>query len=155
MWNNLVLFAQIPGGGEWLDTNKWMLIGGGVILLVGIFFLVIFISFLRLWMQCFLTGAKISIWDLIGMKLPNVDYGMIVRQKISLVQAGVKVSTQAMEVAEAAVPLALAYAFRSGHLGVMDYFNMRNAIPGTDKASGTAPAINAARNDRAAFPGPP
>src|SRR5207253_8796353 len=90
------LFAQ-NGLGETLDKNKWMLIGGGVILLVGIFFLVIFFSFLRLWIQCFLTGAKISIWDLIGMKLRNVDYGMIVRQKISLVQAGVKVSRQDME----------------------------------------------------------
>ena len=73
------------------------LIGGVVILLVGIFFLVIFFSFLRLWIQCFLTGAKISILDLIGMKLRNVDYSMIVRQKIALVQAGVKVSTQEME----------------------------------------------------------
>src|SRR6185295_14988303 len=54
-------------------------------------------SFLRLWIQCLLTGARIGIWDLIGMKLRNVDYGMIVRQKISLVQAGVKVSTQEME----------------------------------------------------------
>jgi uncharacterized protein YqfA (UPF0365 family) len=86
-----------PGSGEWLDKNKWMLIGGGVILLVGIFFLVIFFSFLRLWIQCFLTGAKISIWDLVGMKLRNVDYGMVVRQKISLVQSGVKISTQEME----------------------------------------------------------
>src|SRR5438067_1696285 len=94
MRNTVVLFAQNT---DWFDKNKWMLIGGGVLLLIGIFFLVIFFSFLRLWIQCFLTGAKISIWDLIGMKLRNVDYGMIVRQKISLVQAGVKVSTQEME----------------------------------------------------------
>jgi uncharacterized protein YqfA (UPF0365 family) len=97
MTNLIVLFAQNQSGGEWLDNNKWMLIGFGVIGLIGIFFMVIFFSFLRLWIQCFLTGAKISIWDLIGMKLRNVDYGMIVRQKISLVQAGVKISTQEME----------------------------------------------------------
>src|SRR5205085_4882608 len=97
MHNYLVLLAQTKSGGEWLNDNKWVLIGGGVVLLVGIFFLVIFFSFLRLWIQCFLTGAKISIWDLVGMKLRNVDYSMIVRQKISLVQAGVKVSTQEME----------------------------------------------------------
>ena len=69
----------------------------GVVLLVGVFFLIIFFSFLRLWIQCLLTGARISIWDLVGMKLRNVDYAMIVRQKIALVQAGVKVSTQEME----------------------------------------------------------
>src|SRR4051812_27156393 len=89
------LFAQSLT--DLLDNNKWMLLLAAVVVLVGIFFLVIFFSFLRLWIQCFLTGAKISIWDLVGMKLRNVDYGMIVRQKISLVQAGVKVSTQEME----------------------------------------------------------
>src|SRR5256714_271924 len=97
MHNSLVLLAQTKSGGEWLNDNKWVLIGGGVVLLVGIFFLVIFFSFLRLWIQCFLTGAKISIWDLIGMKLRNVDYSMIVRQKISLVQAGTRVETRDLE----------------------------------------------------------
>ncbi len=92
--NHMALFAQQA---TWFDDNKWMLIGGGILLLFGIFFLVIFFSFLRLWIQCFLTGAKISILDLIGMKLRNVDYSMIVRQKIALVQAGVKVATQDME----------------------------------------------------------
>src|SRR4051794_34393493 len=80
-----------------LNSNKWLLLLLAVILLVGVFFLIIFFSFLRLWIQCFLTGARISILDLIGMKLRNVDYAMIVRQKIALVQAGVKVSTQEME----------------------------------------------------------
>src|ERR1041384_6740514 len=93
---HLILLAQ-AGGAEWLAKNKKLLISGGILLLIFLFFLVIFFSFLRLWIQCFLTGAKISIWDLIGMKLRNVDYGMIVRQEISLVQAGVKVSTQELE----------------------------------------------------------
>src|SRR5437763_6153538 len=77
--------------------SAWLVLLGGVILLVGVFFLIIFFSFLRLWIQCLLTGARISIWDLVGMKLRNVDYAMIVRQKIALVQAGVKVSTGEME----------------------------------------------------------
>jgi uncharacterized protein YqfA (UPF0365 family) len=83
--------------GEWLDKNKTWLILGAIGLLLVIFFLVVFFSFLRLWIQSFLTGAKIGIFDLIGMKLRSVDYAMIVRQKIALVQAGVKVSTQDME----------------------------------------------------------
>src|SRR5271170_4790938 len=66
-------------------------------LLVGIFVVVIFFSFIRLWIQSLLTGARISIFDLVGMKLRNVDYGMIVRQKIALVQAGVKLSTEDLE----------------------------------------------------------
>lgn len=89
-----MIFAQT---GRFWENNQWMIIGGGLLLLLGIFFLFVFFSFMRLWIQCFLTGAKISIWDLIGMKLRNVDYGMLVRQKIALIQAGVKVSTQEME----------------------------------------------------------
>src|SRR5947208_4101231 len=95
--NMSVLFAQqqVTPASWW--EQYWPLIGGAIVLLLGIFFLVIFFSFVRLWIQCLLTGAKISILDLIGMKLRNVDYSMIVRQKIALVQAGVKVSTQDME----------------------------------------------------------
>src|SRR6266496_3341391 len=82
---------------QWWEGREVWLIGGAILLLFGIFFMVIFFSFLRLWIQCLLTGAKISIWDLIGMKLRNVDYSMIVRQKIALVQAGVKISTPDLE----------------------------------------------------------
>jgi uncharacterized protein YqfA (UPF0365 family) len=88
------LFAQMKTG---LPENPWLLVGLLVLLLVGIFLTIIFFSFLRTWIQCFLTGAKISIPELVRMKLRNVDYGLIVRQKIALVQAGVRVSTQELE----------------------------------------------------------
>ncbi len=78
-------------------SKYWHLILGGVLVLMFLFFFIIFMSFLRLWIQCFLTSAKIGIFELVGMKLRNVDYPMVVRQKISLVQAGVKVSTQELE----------------------------------------------------------
>src|SRR6516225_7438203 len=84
-------------GANWFEDNKVTVIVGAIVLLIALVFLVIFFSFLRLWIQSFLTGAKIGIFDLIGMKLRSVDYAMIVRQKIALVQAGVKVSTQDME----------------------------------------------------------
>src|SRR5262245_33185850 len=93
---SVALLAQ-RGAGSWLGDNALLLLIGGVVFFFVLFFLVIFFSFLRLWIQCLLTGAKIGIWDLVGMKLRNVDYGMIVRMKIALVQAGVKVSTPEME----------------------------------------------------------
>ena len=44
--------------------------------------------------------------------------------------------------AEAEVPLAMAEAFRSGHLGIMDYYKLRNITADTDMrnaiATGTA-----------------
>src|SRR5579885_2857706 len=91
----MTIFAQNLS--ELFDSGKWMMLVVAVLLLIGVFFLIVFFSFLRLWIQCFLTGARISIWDLVGMKLRNVDYSMIVRQKIALVQAGVKVTTQELE----------------------------------------------------------
>src|SRR5438552_14126699 len=92
-----MLLAQQRTVGEWLSTNQVWLIVGGIILVIGVFFLIIFFSFVRLWIQCLLTGAKIGILDLVGMKLRNVDYSLIVKQKIRLVQAGVTVTTQEME----------------------------------------------------------
>ncbi len=83
--------------GDFDPANLWLVIGGIVVVVLGILFLVIFFSFVRLWIQSLLTGAKISILDLVAMKLRNVDFSMIVRQKIALVQSGVKVDTKDLE----------------------------------------------------------
>src|SRR5438552_9187640 len=81
-----------------LSTRDMLLLGlAGVGILVGLIVLLIFFNFFQLWIQSFLTGAKIGIVDMVRMKLCKVDYSMIVRQKIALVQAGVKVATQEME----------------------------------------------------------
>jgi uncharacterized protein YqfA (UPF0365 family) len=89
-----LLLANGPAG---LSDNPWVWIAGGVGLLVGVLFLFVFFSFVQLWIQCLLTGARIGIIDMVRMKLCKVDYAMIVREKIKMVQAGVKVSTQEME----------------------------------------------------------
>ncbi|WP_020475906.1 flotillin-like protein FloA [Zavarzinella formosa] len=90
------LFAQGKGGN--LDGGQiWILVVAGIALLVFLFMLILFFSFVRLYIQSLLTGAKIGIFDLIGMKLRNVDYQMVVRQKIALIQSGVKVTTEDLE----------------------------------------------------------
>src|SRR5437899_12456466 len=96
--NHLALFAQNnnPNVVDWL-RQYWPFLAIAVVALFLLIGGIIFISFLRLWIQCWLTGAKIGILDLVGMKLRNVDYNMIVKQKIALVQAGVKVGTQELE----------------------------------------------------------
>jgi uncharacterized protein YqfA (UPF0365 family) len=88
-------FAQNPSPNFLADN--WPLVLGGIGLIVGLIVLFVFFSFVQLWIQSFLTGARIGIVDMVRMKLCKVDYSMIVRQKIALVQAGVKVSTQEME----------------------------------------------------------
>jgi uncharacterized protein YqfA (UPF0365 family) len=79
------------------QVAPWVYVVAGVGIIVGLVFLFIFFSFVQLWIQCLLTGARVGILDMVRMKLCKVDYAMIVRQKIALVQAGVKVSTQEME----------------------------------------------------------
>ena len=74
-----------------------ILIVAGIAVLIFLVYLFIFFSFIRLWIQALLTKAEIGIGSLIGMKLRNVDYAMIVRQKIALVQAGVRVTTADLE----------------------------------------------------------
>jgi uncharacterized protein YqfA (UPF0365 family) len=39
---------------------------------------------------------------------------------------------------EAEVPLAISQAFREGHLGIMDYYNLRNLQSDTDMRSAIA-----------------
>jgi uncharacterized protein YqfA (UPF0365 family) len=90
------LLAQ-GGGGQISGKDTIWIVVGIILLILGIILIVIFFSFIRLWIQSLLTGAKISILDLVGMKLRNVDYPMIVRQKIAIVQAGIKVSTEDLE----------------------------------------------------------
>jgi uncharacterized protein YqfA (UPF0365 family) len=87
------LFAADPE----FPKEAWYIIAAVVALLILVIFLFIVFSFLRLWVQCFLTRANIGIVDMVRMKLCNVDYAMVVRQKIALVKAGTKISTQEME----------------------------------------------------------
>jgi uncharacterized protein YqfA (UPF0365 family) len=77
--------------------EHWYILVIGLLLVVGLIFLFIFFSFVQLWIQCLFTRAKIGMFDMVRMRLCRVDYAMIVRQKIALVQAGVKVDTKEME----------------------------------------------------------
>lgn len=88
-----LLFAQSMVS----DYRVWMALFGILIIVVGIVLLFVFMSFLNLWIQCVLTRAEISIWSLFWMNLRKVNYEMIVKQKIALVQAGVRVPTARME----------------------------------------------------------
>ena len=97
---SLNLFAQGPkaaAGTTPSNTNIILIIVAAIAALILLVFLFIFFSFVRLWIQSLLTGANIGIGSLIGMKLRNVNYTMIVQQKIALVQAGVKISTPDLE----------------------------------------------------------
>jgi len=85
------------GGKGFLEGVSIWVVGGFILVLLFLFVAFIFLSFLNLWIQALFTGARVGFFDLIGMKLRKVDYPMIVKQKIALVQAGVKVENQDLE----------------------------------------------------------
>jgi uncharacterized protein YqfA (UPF0365 family) len=93
---SLHLFAT-DDVGKLLTENWGITLGIAVAVIIGLIVLLIFFSFVKLWIQAFLAGAKVGFLDMIRMKLLNIDYNMIVRQNIALVQAGVRVSTKEME----------------------------------------------------------
>ena len=60
--------------------------------IAGVFVLVVVLvaaNYARLWIQCWLTRAKIGIADLLGMTFRKVDPRIIVRSKIMAVKAGI------------------------------------------------------------------
>ncbi len=82
---------------EFLNSTNLLVLLALIGILVFGLLLLVFFSFLNLWLQAFLTGARVGFFDLVAMKFRKVDYAMLVRQKIALVQAGVKVSTNDLE----------------------------------------------------------
>jgi uncharacterized protein YqfA (UPF0365 family) len=95
---SFVLLAADAKAGETLGIqNHWFIFGGGILLLFAIIAMIVFFSFMSLWIQCKFTGAGIGMLDLVGMRLRKVDYVMLVRQKIALIQAGVAAPTRELE----------------------------------------------------------
>ncbi len=70
----------------------------GLIILVGLGFLILFIRYFKLWLRAFVTRARISPLAIVFMGLRKVNPNAIVDAKISAVQAGLNdISTAAME----------------------------------------------------------
>ncbi len=61
-------------------------VGLGVVVMLIVF--AVFARYFRLWIQSKMTGARIGIFDLLGMTFRKVNPSVIVRSKIMAVQAG-------------------------------------------------------------------
>ena len=84
-----------------LTTTQMIGIVGGIFVLIFLLIVfVIFAGYFKLWIQSVLTGAGITIWDLLGMTFRKVKPEVIVRSKITLVTAGLDrrdITTGALE----------------------------------------------------------
>ena len=72
-------------------------VGLGILALLGLIILVIISQYLQLWLQAFLSGARVSLLDLIMMRLRKVPPSAIVLNRIMAKKAGIDVPTNMLE----------------------------------------------------------
>lgn len=69
-----------------------MLLGIAALVIIGIF-----LHFLGVWIRALMSGAKVSLWSLVGMKLRRINPALIVDARISIIKAGLQLSTNELE----------------------------------------------------------
>ncbi|HNR32625.1 MAG TPA: flotillin-like protein FloA [Candidatus Hydrogenedentes bacterium] len=77
--------------------NSILLILLVVLGVFGLMFVVVLLSFFRLWLRAWLSGAHVGLWSLVGMSLRRVNSAVIVDSRIMAVKAGVDLKTDELE----------------------------------------------------------
>ena len=72
-----------------------ILLAVGVILII--FLLGVFFYFLGVWVRALMSGARVSIWSLVGMKLRRIPPTLIVDARIQSTKAGLNLTTDQLE----------------------------------------------------------
>ena len=81
-------------------TDSWGPVFWGIMIVVLIALLVVFgvlFQFVGLYVRAYVSGAKVSLFDLVGMKLRKVPAVAIVNSRIQASRAGINVTTPEME----------------------------------------------------------
>ncbi len=78
-------------------TPPWGTIGIGVLVVAVLILGYIFISFFHVWLKALLSGAPVSIFTLIAMRLRSVPYRMVTDERITAAKAGIMISTDELE----------------------------------------------------------
>jgi uncharacterized protein YqfA (UPF0365 family) len=79
------------------STAFWWVALAIVILIIFLFLVLVVGKIFGLWLQALFAGARVTITQLIGMKLRKVDSRLIVLSKIQAVRAGLDISTDNLE----------------------------------------------------------
>lgn len=88
--------------------------------IVVIGFVIIFLHFLGVWIRALMSGARVSLGQLVGMKLRRVPPALIVDARIRLIKAGLSLDTDAIE---------------AHYLAGGDVISVVNALIAADKAN--------------------
>lgn len=112
----------------------WAILLFAVLAVFGLILFGLFLYFLKVWVRAWMSGAPVSIFKLLGMKLRGVPPTLIVDARIMSVKAGIEMDSDALE----------AHYLAGGH--VMDVIN---ALIASDKANIPLPFQRAAAIDLA------
>lgn len=94
------ILLPVAQAGELTTSQIIMLVAVLVVLFIVLAIIGVFLSYFRWWVQSFLTGAGVTLWDLLGMTFRKVKPSVIVPSKIMAVQAGLNdsdLTTRALE----------------------------------------------------------
>ncbi len=80
-----------------MPGNALFIVGVIIAALILLVLVVIVAQFFNLWLQALLSGAPVSIFELIGMRLRKVDPRTIVYSRIRAVKSGIQISTNQLE----------------------------------------------------------
>ena len=80
-----------------MDTGVIITILGAFVLIVFLVFAVYILSFFKLWLQAWLSGAYVGIVTLVAMRLRRVNPAVIVQSRINAVKAGLRIKLDDME----------------------------------------------------------
>ena len=75
----------------------WDVLGFVVVAALALLFLMLIMPVLGLWIQALAANAKVSILEIVGMRLRRTNPSIIVISRIQAVRAGVDVSTAELE----------------------------------------------------------
>ncbi len=73
----------------------WIIVG--IVAIVLLVMVIVMLQFIGLYVRAFFSGAHVSIFDLIGMRIRGVPAATIVDARIQAMRAGLDVTTQEME----------------------------------------------------------
>ncbi len=89
-----LLLAQEETSGRW---PTWMYLVLALVVLVAIVFFFLILNFIGLYIRALFSGAKVSLLELIGMRLRGIPNSLIVNSRITAVRAGLGLSTAQLE----------------------------------------------------------
>jgi uncharacterized protein YqfA (UPF0365 family) len=91
-------FALFQGGRQTASSTSdlWLWVLGGLLVLLVILVLVL-LKFISLWVQAYMSGTRIGLFQLVGMSLRKVNPTVIVRGAISATQAGLPIVVRDLE----------------------------------------------------------